>query len=139
MRFYARLKADFSLRPDSYTKLNAAGSNACSELRPNPATRLQMADEARELRRHRIAVAVLVRVAQRGRFLDLAFNGAAVGRGEPRLEGFDQRHGRGDCIPALRAKLVDHLLRVAGGAWSCRKKQDQGGFECQLSAHVDHP
>src|SRR5438128_1363997 len=48
-----------------------------SQLRIDPSVCLQMADEARKLGRHRIAVAIFVRVAQRRSFLDLGFNSVA--------------------------------------------------------------
>src|SRR5215510_418525 len=98
-----------------------------------------MTDEARKLCRHRIAFTVLVGVAQQRRFLDLGFDGIAVGRGQCRLHRRNQRDCRCNGVPALSAKFVDHLFRIAGGAWSCRKKQDQSGFRYQLSAHVNRP
>src|SRR6516165_6105957 len=99
-----------------------------SQLRIDPSVGLQMADEARKLGRYRIAVAIFVRVAQRGGFLDLGFNSVAFRYRQCRLYRLDQCDRGGDGVSALGAKLVDHLLRIAGSARSCRKKQNQRDF-----------
>src|SRR5262245_55604315 len=76
--------------PDADASRSAQRRSA--ELTSNASARFHMADETRELCGDGIALAVLVRVAQHRRFLDLGLNDVAVGHRQCWFHRLDQRH-----------------------------------------------